>query len=346
MLSANLDIQTHSVLLSQMEAASLSHFDLKDIDIGEKIGKGNVTVYKATMAGKAMAVKKMDCDKNTISQEVEVQTLLPPHPNVLPLIGVAHSRDGFSIYICMELADKSLYHYLHTNSEEPSLQQSTKWAMQIAQGMHHIHQHGLAHRDLKSANVLLFEKEDVAKVCDFGSARVLERTKTVTGMTGTYRWMAPEFNDKGEPRANQRCDVFSYAMVLYEIFTQKIPFYEIDEDYDVATSIQVGKRPSVPPELPLHIKLLMQFCWKHNSHFRPSFKNIFQVYRLALQLPLLIVVIFNITQQKKKMVILTSLWLSQLQLNDNMLFLQCLLGLNDCVQCVGCLESNMCYDRN
>ena len=260
-----------------MDAAPLPHFDLKNIDLGEKIGRGNVTVYKATMAGKAMAVKKMDCDKNEIVPEVEVQSSLPPHPNVLPLLGVAHSKDGFSIYICMELADKSLYHYLHTEKEKPSLQQSTKWAIQIARGMHHIHQHGLAHRDLKSANVLLFEDEDVAKVCDFGSARVLERTATVSGMTGTYRWMAPEFNDKADAKANQRCDVFSYGMVLYEIFTQEIPFSKIADGATVGLCIRDGERPSIPPELPLHIKVLMQSCWKHKFYDRPKFEGILQV---------------------------------------------------------------------
>ena len=263
--------------LSQMAAMVLSHFKLKDINLGQRIGKGNVPVYKATMAGKAMAVKKMDCGKNEIPLEVEVNNILPPHPNVLPLLGVAHSKDGFSIYICMELADKSLYHYLHTEKMKPSLQQSTNWAIQIASGMNHIHECGLAHRDLKSSNVLLFEREDVAKVCDFGSARVLERTATVTGMTGTYRWMAPEFNDKADTRVNRRCDVFSYGMVLYEIFAQEIPFSDIDEDIDAATGIREGKRPSIPTEIPLYIKVLMQSCWKHNPYCRPYFQRILLV---------------------------------------------------------------------
>jgi len=253
------------------------YFDLNDVELEERIGRGNFSVFRATMGGKTIAVKKMDCDKKQIPREVTVQSSLPPHPNVLPLLGITHSSDGFSIYICMDLADASLHHYLHTEKKKPSLRQSTKWAMQIAKGMHHIHQHGLAHRDLKSANVLLFEAEDVAKVCDFGSARVLERTKTVTGNTGTYRWMAPEVSGKADARANQRCDVFSYGMVLYEIFTQEIPFSEIREDNDAATSIRDGNRPSIPPELPLYIKVLMNSCWMHNPYRRPNFERILQV---------------------------------------------------------------------
>ena len=229
------------------------------------------------MAGKTIAVKKMDCDKNAIPHEVETLSSLPPHPNVLPLLGVAHASDGFTVYVCMELADKSLYNYLHTEKKKPSFQQSTKWAVQIARGMQHVHQNGLAHRDLKSANVLLFDKEDNAKICDFGTARLLEHTATATGMTGTFRWMAPEFNYKAGTKINQRCDVFSYGMILYEIFVHEIPYSDIDDDIAVDSSIRDGKRPMIPPELPSHIQELMQSCWEHQPHDRPTFEEILQV---------------------------------------------------------------------
>ena len=253
--------------------------DLKDVNLEKRIGRSNASVFKATLGEKAIAVKKIDCDQNEIPREVKVHSNLPPHPNVLPLLGTA--QDGDTLYICMELADTSLHHYLHTEKKKPSLQQSTKWAMQIARGMRHIHKHGLAHRDLKSANILLFNDEDITKVCDFGSARVLERTATVTGMTGTYRWMAPEFDDKASTKVNQCCDVFSYGMVLYEIFAQQIPFSNIDDSVAVTAHIRNGKRPSIPPGLPSYIKVLMQYCWKQKSHDRPTFDAVLQVGSLA-----------------------------------------------------------------
>ena len=261
----------------QMKPQSLPHFDFDDISLEERIGKGNATVYRAKRAGSVLAAKKMDCNRNEIPHEIKVQCSLPPHPNVLPLLGVAHTKDGFTVYICMELADKSLHNYLHTEKNKPSLQQSTNWAMQIARGMHHIHQNGLAHRDLKSANVLLFEKEDIIKVCDFGSARVLERTETVTAMAGTYRWMAPEFNDKASTKVNQRCDVFSYGMILYELFAHEIPYSDLSDNIAVATSVHDGKRPPISPNLPLYIQKLMQSCWEHEPHDRPTFDKILQV---------------------------------------------------------------------
>ena len=263
-----------------MGTPSLPHFALEDIDLKERIGHGNASVFKATMGGKAIAVKKMDCDTNEVPREVEMHYALPPHPNVLPLLGVV--QDGLTIYICTELADKSLYHFLHTQKERPSLQQSIKWAMQIARGVHHLHQHGLAHRDLKSANVLLFENENTTKLCDFGSARQLDRTATMTGMAGTYRWMAPELNDKASTKVNQLCDVFSYGMILYEIFAQRVPFFDVADSAVVASSIRDGKRPSIPPELPLYIKGLIESCWKQKPDDRPTFEAILQVSSMEL----------------------------------------------------------------
>ena len=259
-----------------MNSPKLHHFNFSELDLQDRIGHGQFSVYKAKKGGEVIAVKERDCDKNEIPREVEVHSILPPHPNVLPLLGIAHSSDGFTLYICTPLADKSLYKYIHEEGMKLSLEQGTKWALQIAQGMHHIHQHGLAHRDLKSANVLLFEKDDVLKVCDFGSARVLERTAVQTGMAGTYRWMAPEFNNKATMMANKRCDVFSYGMVLYEMFAHELPFPDQD-DRQVLHSIRDGARPPIPPELPYHVQKFMEMCWKHRPNHRPTFETILEV---------------------------------------------------------------------
>ena len=259
-----------------MQTPALPYLDLNDIDFEKEIGRGNFPVYKATVAKEVIAVKKMNCERKKIPREVQVHRDLHSHPNVLALLGITHSKDGFTIHICVELADKSLYHYLHTEKKVPSHQQSTKWAMQIASGLHHLHKHGLVHRDLKSPNVLLFEREDVTKVCDFGCARPLDHTTVLSGMAGTYRWMAPEFHNKESQKINQRCDVFSYGMVLYEIFTHTLPFTEA-QGVDVPQKIHKGERPHIPQELQGYIKVLIQLCWKQKPNDRPTFERILQV---------------------------------------------------------------------
>ena len=259
-------------------------FDLNDITLKDRIGRGQFPVYKATMADMVIAVKKVDCDKNAIPREVQVHSNLPSHPNILKLLGIAHSKEGFSIYICMELADKSLYQYLHVEMKKPSLHQGTKWAVQIARGMLHLHQHGVVHRDMKSPNVLLYENELVAKVSDFGSARHLDHTASMTGPQGTYRWMAPEFDNKASTKVNQRCDLFSYGMVLFEMFAHEIPFADIDEGYNVMQCIHNGKRPSLPPNLPPYLTELIQSCWKTKPQDRPTFEELLHVGQLQVSI--------------------------------------------------------------
>ena len=225
-----------------------------------------------------MAVKKMQCNKDQIPDEVKIHSTLPSHPHIIQLFGVTHSDSGFIINICMALADKSLYKYLHTEMEKPSLEKGTKWAKQIAMGMDHLHQKGLTHLDLKSPNVLLFERGDILKLCDFGEARVLEGTVTMTGSTGTYRWMAPEFQNK-ESRINQSCDVFSYGMILFEVFMHQIPFSDTQNAYDAHSQIKKELRPPISSEVPTHIKDLIESCWKQIPKNRPTSTEILQVAR-------------------------------------------------------------------
>ena len=268
-----------------METTSPYHINCDDIILEERIGRGTFSVFKAKVEGNTVAVKIIDCNKNQIPQEVEVYNQifhLNFFQNLLEISHIAHSKDGFSIYICMELADKSLYQYLHDEEKKPSLQTSIKWAIQIAMGMHHLHQHGLAHRNLKSTNVLLFENKDVLKVCDIGSAHPPEKTGTLSEMAGSYRWMAPEFHKRADTKKSQCCDIFSYGMILYEIFAHKIPFSNIHKDVDVVTSIRDGKRPFLPRELPLGAKKLVQSCWKQEPHDRPTFTQILEVGSLQI----------------------------------------------------------------
>ena len=249
---------------------------METIELNNLIGRGQSCVYQGIKDGQEIAVKKMNCDKGKVPEEVEVQQSLSSHPNILPLLGVAHSKDMFSVYVCMERADMSLHQYLYREKRKPSPQLSLDWALQIARGIHHIHQHGLAHRDLKSANVLLSEKENIIKICDFGSAKALEVTATKTCETGTYRWMAPEFIDNSITKINQRCDMFSYGMILYELFVHELPFPESNE-IEVAIFIRDKKRPSIPSKLPKYLKNLMTQCWKHNAYDRPTSGDILNV---------------------------------------------------------------------
>ena len=108
----------------------------------------------------------------------------------------------------------------------------------------------------------------VAKVCDFGTARTLANT-----MKGTYCWMAPEIVEGGEANINKMCDVFSFGMVLYEIFARKIPYDDLLTNPLVGTAVLEGKRPPIPATVPSFLCPLLKACWKEPNQ-RPHFESI------------------------------------------------------------------------
>ena len=231
-------------------------------------------MYEAKWKKKTVAVKV--CLGNlldNLSREIKILLSLPPHSNVLTFFGVALSSDSLNTYIITELAlHGSLHDYLHMKKNVPSSEQNLAWALQIASGMCHLHSNNVVHRDLKSGNILL-SLGLVAKVCDFGTARILAKT-AMTSQKGTFRWMAPEVVQNVEANISKMCDVFSYGMVLYEIYDHRIPFADIPGDALAGTAVVDGKRPPIPANLPPFLCPLLQACWKKEPNQRPQFQAI------------------------------------------------------------------------
>ena len=248
--------------------------DFTDLIISnKKLGKGGYgAVFEGNwkkIGGKRVAIKVVRSSATDL-REIQVWNSLPSHPNITMLFGVASTK--YSTYIVTELAvNGSLCDYLHSEMKNPSVDQSLAWASDVAHGMKHLHDHDIIHRDLKSANILL-SSAWVAKLCDFGTARELMHT-TTTELAGTYRWMPPEIMRAAEARINKKCDLFSYGMILYELFAHKKPYADLDGDVEVVTKVLAGKRPSIPRTLPRYLRQLLKSCWKEDPSQRPTFDD-------------------------------------------------------------------------
>ena len=258
--------------------------EFSDLDIGDtRLGKGGYgDVYEGNWkkkgGGKRVAVKVIRSSATQmVLREIRTWSSLPSHPNIITLFGVVYQK--FMTFIVSELATNgSLFDYLHVEKNSPSVDQSLAWALHVAHGMKHLHDNDIIHRDLKSANVLLTGGW-VAKLCDFGTARELIHTVT-TEQTGTYRWMPPEIMKATKARINKKCDLFSYGMILFELFAHEIPYSDLDNIFDVLKSVNEGIRPPIPPTLPSYLHDLTKKCWEEDPYLRPSFDDIVKAFSL------------------------------------------------------------------
>ena len=233
-------------------------------------------VWKGTWKGMEVAIKKC---LRTDPADARILQQLDPHPNIITLHGFVVDMESKSCSIVMELVKGgSLFDFLHKQKKTPSDEQKLSWIKGIAEGMLFLHSRGLAHRDLKSGNVLLDGDNCMTpKLCDFGTARKLDHTTAQTAVTGTYWWIAPEVLKKPEAKVNQKCDVFSYSMVLCEIVTQALPFEDQKTEQLAMFVLMQGERPVLPSsdvDCPPYLRNLITACWAEDPHDRPTFQDI------------------------------------------------------------------------
>ncbi|KAL3938894.1 MAG: hypothetical protein SGARI_001570, partial [Bacillariaceae sp.] len=144
----------------------------------------------------------------------------------------------------------------------------------ISQGVRFLHccDPQVIHGDLKAQNILVDDRFR-AKVADFGFSH--GRAKRQAGGTGTLYWMAPELL-RGECQNNTKTDVYSFGMILFEVYSKCIPYDNEDptEVLRLVADSAVRKRPPVPKDCPMAIKTLMKDCLHHEAGARPLFDEI------------------------------------------------------------------------
>ncbi len=197
--------------------------------ITERLGSGGMgEVYLAedTKLDRQVALKFLpselanDADaRQRLLREAKAASKLN-HPNILTIysVEVADGRD----FIAMEyVAGKNLSDYVAARS--PSIEERLALAVQIAEGLVKAHAAGVLHRDIKPSNILV-DTDGHAKILDFGLATFRGAARlTQTGSTmGTAAYMSPE--QAGSRECDQRSDLFSLGVVIYEMITGRLPF--------------------------------------------------------------------------------------------------------------------------
>jgi serine/threonine protein kinase len=203
-----------------------------DYELLVKIGEGGMgTVYKARCrsSGQVVALKLVPSDvvadtiliKRFEKEFLTAKTL--DHPNIVRALDYQAMQD--EAILTMEFVDGiSLGEKLEREGRLPEAA-AILIVAQVAQALHHAHQRGLIHRDVKPDNVLL-TPEGQAKLADLGLVKEMEASQGLTNTgraLGTPHFMAPE-QFRSAKSANVRSDVFSLGATLYIMVTGELPF--------------------------------------------------------------------------------------------------------------------------
>merc|ERR1712137_929037 len=257
-----------------------------EIEVGKKLGKGAFgTVYKGKLHGKDVAIKKLhvtnlDAEaQEDFKAEMMIMSKLR-HPNVVLFMGSCMQPDNYMM-ITELMPRGSLYDILHDKNIQLSFKKM-KMAKDAALGMNWLHcsKPVFIHRDLKTQN-LLVDTNWTVKVADFGLSHIKKHETPGTGGSygsiGTPLWMAPEVLQNKE--YDESADVYSFGIVLWELFTQREPFEDIESFSMMIDSVVAEqKRPEIPKECPKKLRKLIEICWDADPKKRPKFSQMIPAF--------------------------------------------------------------------
>ncbi len=209
-------------------------------EILEVIGTGGMAVvYKARChrLNRLVAVKIL---KDEYSQDEEFRrrfhaegqaVAMLSHPNIVQVYDVSTSDDAD--YIVMELIDGITLKQYMEKKGILNWKETLHFSMQIAKALEHAHSRGIIHRDIKPHNVMVLKNGSV-KVADFGIARVVSKSNTLTKEAlGSVHYISPEQAKGGH--VDNRSDIYSLGVVMYEMMAGRPPY---DGESPVAVAIQ------------------------------------------------------------------------------------------------------------
>ncbi|MFK8012657.1 MAG: protein kinase [Marinicellaceae bacterium] len=269
-------------------AGDLAHFEIHEV-LGEG-GMGAVYHAKDLTLHRDVAIKMLRPMQASGFQKTEV--LLDEarmasklnHPNIVTIYDVARSKD--SNYIVMEWVDgKSLDEIIPEDGL--SLIKSLEYACQIANGLTLAHKKYIIHRDIKPHNIML-SSDNTIKILDFGIAGMVsqfdnENTDSKDTSTGTPSYMSPE--QAQGLNLDQRSDIFSFGIVLYQMLCGKRPF--VAETFtELKNNICSGNYVPIQeqiPDLPQKVSQLVEKMlatakderWQSSAELAESLQDIY-----------------------------------------------------------------------
>ncbi|CBN79464.1 TKL family protein kinase [Ectocarpus siliculosus] len=253
------------------------------LDHGLLIGKGgSANVYLVDYLGKNRAVKKIT-NGETPTTELEVmKTLLNESAHIVRIIIGGPTSEHRMMLMMEYMPGGDLATFISSCKDNKDNKDKLEkhrlgFLRDICDGMAYIHDKGLVHRDLKSANVLLSENLE-AKIADFGLTKGENDATTKAYNFTTHSHAAPEVFDKrilkGKPGGWER-DVYAFAIICWELVAVDKPWRDKhtgepqSKDY-IMSAVLEGTRPPIPQDAPPNLIGVMGQGWHRELTKRPT----------------------------------------------------------------------------
>lgn len=236
-------------------------------------GMANVYLARDMILDRDVALKILRMDFNNddefikrFNREAQSATSLA-HPNIVSIYDVG--EDGDIYYIVMEYVEgMTLKQYIQKNDPIP-IETALDIMKQITAAISHAHQNGIIHRDIKPQNILI-DHEGNIKITDFGIAIALSSTNITqtNAVLGSVHYLSPEQARGG--MANKKSDIYSLGIVMFELFTGRLPFYG-ESAISIALKHLQSETPSPKrwnPDIPQSVENIILKATAKDSFYR------------------------------------------------------------------------------
>ncbi|GBB88263.1 hypothetical protein RclHR1_01480028 [Rhizophagus clarus] len=224
-------------------------------------------------------------------RELKLHRIIGFHENVLHVYGVtAYDEDQNDQYLLvLEYADGgSLRDYLKKNFHDLTWNNKFNLALQLSYAVSCLHDEGVIHLDLTSKNIMVHQ--DTIKLADLGLTKRIEdglnlqsKLFGIIPYADPKRFSRQKNNNRTRYQLNEKSDVYSVGVILWEISSGKPPFYT-DEPYDIDLAVEIsqGSREKIVPDTPTDYVNLYTECWDSEPIFRPTMKKVVERLKLMV----------------------------------------------------------------
>jgi len=166
----------------------------------------------------------------------------------------------------------SLKDYITRNFYNIKWNEKLNILIHIVQGLNHLHNQNIIHRDFHSGNIL-YENEIDIVISDLGISKS-SMDKNDNEIYGIISYMAPEILQGKE--YTTASDIYSFGMIMWELIMGRMPFWDQNNDIGLIIKICKNFRPPIIKNTPKGYNELMQECWDSDPNKRPTTSDILE----------------------------------------------------------------------